>query len=196
MFVGAGALAFLLVCCGGLAVIGALTGDPARTRSTAAEGTAPEVGDPTPASLATAPPTTKQPVTETRTITETQEIPFPTRNVNDANLPQGTTRVRTAGVPGVKTLTYEVTFVDGTPTTRKLLREEVTRQPVTEVVAVGTRTAAKCDPNYEWVCVPIASDVDCSGGSGNGPAYVKGPVKVVGDDIYDLDADGDGIGCE
>jgi hypothetical protein len=44
--------------------------------------------------------------------------------------------------------------------------------------------------------VPIASDVDCAGGTGNGPAYVQGPVYVIGQDIYDLDRDGDGIGCE
>lgn len=54
----------------------------------------------------------------------------------------------------------------------------------------------ECHPSYEWVCVPYASDVDCAGGSGNGPAYVSGPVKVVGPDVYDLDRDGDGIGCE
>lgn len=53
-----------------------------------------------------------------------------------------------------------------------------------------------CDPNYAGACVPIASDVDCAGGSGNGPAYVKGPVTVVGRDIYGLDSNGDGVGCE
>ena len=53
----------------------------------------------------------------------------------------------------------------------------------------------QCDPNYSG-CVPIASDVDCAGGSGDGPTYVKGPVKVIGKDIYRLDRDGDGIGCE
>ncbi|WP_457966094.1 hypothetical protein M1E17_05920 [Arthrobacter sp. D1-29] len=53
-----------------------------------------------------------------------------------------------------------------------------------------------CDPNYAGPCVPIASDVDCAGGSGNGPAYVRGPVTVVGSDIYGLDRDGDGFGCE
>jgi hypothetical protein len=58
------------------------------------------------------------------------------------------------------------------------------------------KPTAQCDPNYAWACVPIASDVDCAGGSGNGPAYVQGPVKVIGTDIYDLDRDGDGIGCE
>lgn len=56
--------------------------------------------------------------------------------------------------------------------------------------------AQQCDPNYGGACVPIASDVDCAGGSGNGPAYVTGPVTVIGSDIYGLDRDGDGIGCE
>src|SRR3989344_4503831 len=54
---------------------------------------------------------------------------------------------------------------------------------------------SSCDPNYSG-CVPIASDVDCAGGSGNGPAYVRGPVQVIGSDIYDLDRDGDGVGCD
>ncbi len=44
--------------------------------------------------------------------------------------------------------------------------------------------------------MPIARDVDCAGGSGDGPAYVRGPVYVVGRDIYGLDSDGDGVGCE
>jgi hypothetical protein len=34
------------------------------------------------------------------------------------------------------------------------------------------------------------------GGSGNGPKYVEGPVRVTGSDPYRLDADHDGIGCE
>lgn len=39
------------------------------------------------------------------------------------------------------------------------------------------------------------ADVDCEGGSGDGPRYV-GTVKVIGGDPYDLDRDGDGIGCD
>lgn len=62
-------------------------------------------------------------------------------------------------------------------------------------VATTIRPSSNCDPNYSG-CVPIASDVDCAGGSGNGPAYVRGPVKVIGRDIYGLDRDKDGYGCE
>jgi hypothetical protein len=54
----------------------------------------------------------------------------------------------------------------------------------------------ECHPSYALVCVPFASDVDCAGGAGNGPAYVRGPVQVVGTDEYELDRDGDGFACE
>lgn len=52
----------------------------------------------------------------------------------------------------------------------------------------------ECTEGYE-PCLPPAYDYDCSGGSGNGPAYT-GTVRVFGWDVYGLDRDGDGIGCE
>ncbi|HSW98247.1 MAG TPA: G5 domain-containing protein [Candidatus Saccharimonadales bacterium] len=148
---------------------------------------------------------TARPKVETQTTTETEPVPFTITTVNDATLESGKTVVRTTGVNGVKTLTYEVTITDSVQTGKKLLTEEVTTQPVTQVNAIGTKVAAapaprpQCDPNYDanrGTCVPIASDVDCAGGSGNGPAYVQGPVYVIGRDIYGLDRDGDGVGCE
>jgi hypothetical protein len=55
----------------------------------------------------------------------------------------------------------------------------------------------KCDSNYKGACLkPNVSDYDCAGGSGNGPYYVEGPVRVVGNDHYRLDNDGDGVACE
>ncbi len=59
----------------------------------------------------------------------------------------------------------------------------------------GSSGGSQCTPGYS-PCIPPASDVDCAGGSGNGPAYVDGPVYVTGSDPYGLDADGDGIGCD
>jgi uncharacterized protein YabE (DUF348 family) len=135
-------------------------------------------------------------VVKKRTITKRRAIPFVTRRVHDPTLAKGARRVRTRGVAGVRILTYRVTFTDGVPTDRKLIRRALIKAPVTRVVAIGTKEAPRCDPNYSGACVPIASDVDCAGGSGDGPAYVQGPVRVVGTDIYGLDADGDGIGCD
>lgn len=64
-------------------------------------------------------------------------------------------------------------------------------QPVTPQ---AQSTANGCNSNYEG-CVPNASDVDCAGGSGNGPEYVSGPIRVIGTDVYGLDRDGDGYAC-
>ncbi|MCV7412272.1 hypothetical protein H7K44_22030 [Mycobacterium florentinum] len=69
-------------------------------------------------------------------------------------------------------------------------------QSLPSVPLIPQAPGQSCDPNYSGACVPIASDVDCAGGSGNGPAYVKSPVRVIGKDIYGLDRDGNGIGCE
>ena len=111
------------------------------------------------------------------------------------------------GVPGTKTLTYRVTLTNGVQTKKELIRETITKPPVTEVTAIGTKPQQtmpppplppqpRCDPNYSG-CVPVASDVDCAGGSGDGPKYVEGPVSVIGEDIYGLDDDdNDGTACE
>jgi hypothetical protein len=75
----------------------------------------------------------------------------------------------------------------------------LTRLTVAALFLIGVQSplgAQQCDPNYGGVCVPVASDVDCAGGSGNGPEYVAGPVYVIGSDIYGLDRDGDGVACE
>ncbi|WP_307856102.1 G5 domain-containing protein [Micromonospora sp. C32] len=131
-------------------------------------------------------------VVETLTVTATEPVPYRTKKVKDSSMPKGITKLRTRGVEGTRTLTYQVTVIDGVETARKVVKTQVTTKPVTEVVAVGTKN---CDLNYQG-CVPIASDVDCAGGSGNGPAYVKGPVKVIGYDIYKLDRNNDGYGCD
>ena len=56
--------------------------------------------------------------------------------------------------------------------------------------------AKRCHPSYKLKCLnPNAYDYDCIGGSGNGPLYT-GLVKVVGRDVFRLDADHDGWGCE
>lgn len=51
-----------------------------------------------------------------------------------------------------------------------------------------TLSNAECNPNY-FPCVPDDyADLDCN--------ELEWRVDVVGDDVYNLDSDGDGIGCE
>ena len=71
-----------------------------------------------------------------------------------------------------------------------------TSTTTTTAPTTTTTEEPQCHPSYEGACVPIGvEDVDCAGGNGNGPYYV-GRVRVVGPDVYKLDGDGDGIGCE
>ena len=49
-------------------------------------------------------------------------------------------------------------------------------------------SAGSCHPSYSGRCLPIGPDLDCRD--------VGGPVRVVGPDLYRLDRDRDGIGCE
>jgi hypothetical protein len=51
-----------------------------------------------------------------------------------------------------------------------------------------------CHPSYE-PCVPNASDADCLGSAGDGPAYAR-QVKVIGPDVFELDTDANGTGCD
>lgn len=149
--------------------------------------------------------------TPTRTVKreETREpVPFTSTAVQDPNLDVGNRVLVTAGRNGERVITYEVVYEDGREVSRSVVGDVVSVPPIQEVIAEGTRVppppppppppapAGGCDPNYSGPCVPISPDVDCAGGSGDGPAYVDGPVQVIGADVYDLDRDGDGIACD
>jgi hypothetical protein len=94
------------------------------------------------------------------------------------------------------TSTIASTTTTRPPTTTATVTAAPTTRPPPTVAFLAPAPVSDCDPNYAGACVPIASDVDCAGGSGNGPAYVDGPVNVVGSDIYGLDRDGNGVGCD
>lgn len=123
---------------------------------------------------------------------EEKPIQHKTTRRNNPNLRRDKTRVVQEGSNGVKTITYEITY-DGEEQIKKEKKsEKVTTRPRTKIIEVGTKD---CHSSYTG-CVPIASDVDCGGGSGNGPAYQWGTVRVIGSDVYGLDGDNDGLACE
>lgn len=80
----------------------------------------------------------------TRTETETQTIPFETQTVDDNTIEYGQTVVRTAGVNGEKTLKYEVTYENDKVVSKELKSEEITTQPITEIIARGTKVVWRC----------------------------------------------------
>jgi len=172
------------------------TGAVAATSVAATSGPPPQPTSATPTTTATTP----KPSVVTKLVNEIRTIPFGRSTVEDPSLEKGSRVLITRGVNGQKRLTYRVTMVNGVRVSKKLVSATTLVRPVDQVIAVGTKVEVApvdaCDPNYAGACVPIASDVDCAGGSGNGPEYVSGPVEVVGTDVYDLDRDNDGVGCE
>jgi endonuclease YncB( thermonuclease family) len=54
----------------------------------------------------------------------------------------------------------------------------------------------RCHPSYKGACLSTnVSDYDCAGAPGRDPK-VPHRVRVVGPDVFRLDADGDGYGCD
>lgn len=74
-----------------------------------------------------------------RTITVEQEIAYTEETVEDANLEAGKTEVRQLGEVGTKRITYNTYYVDNVEVERQLASEEVVREPVTRITAVGTK---------------------------------------------------------
>ena len=68
----------------------------------------------------------------------TVEIPFETVYCDDPTLPLGEEKVLVAGVPGQALRTADVTYVNGEESSRDVLEETITTEPVNKVVAVGT----------------------------------------------------------
>lgn len=91
-------------------------------------------------------PTEQEEVVAERTVTETKKetIPFETKTVNDDTVEYGKTIVKTEGINGEKTYTYNVTYMGEKEISRELVKEEITKQPVTKVISNGTKIVWHC----------------------------------------------------
>lgn len=85
----------------------------------------------------------------TETETKKESISHETKTVEDDSIEYGQTIVRTEGSYGEKTYTYNVTYKGDKELSRELVKEEITKQPVTKVIAKGTRIV--------WHCVDATS---------------------------------------
>ena len=121
-------------------------------------------------------------------VAEAAEVVDPTAAPENTQMPTPTT-------PVIET---------ETPTPTITLTPSITPSPSVTLPPVPTSpppTTSNCHPSYPDVCIPIGSaDYDCAGGSGNGPNYIQGPIRVRHDvpdpDPHGLDRDKDGVGCE
>ncbi|MGS4786537.1 ZmpA/ZmpB/ZmpC family metallo-endopeptidase [Streptococcus sp. P25B114] len=90
-------------------------------------------------------PTTKEvlkgtkPIEGTETETNQVEITFETEYVDDPTLLEGKTKVVTTGVNGSKTVTTTYQTIKGVRQEKPTVTEEITKQPVKQVIARGTK---------------------------------------------------------
>ena len=95
-----------------------------------------------------APAIEEKPVSEKpQTIQEESlvEIPFETITSPDANLAEGQTRIVTAGVKGQRRLVTKVSMVNGQEV-REVIQDQVVQNPVSQVIAVGTKKVEQPAP--------------------------------------------------
>ncbi len=78
--------------------------------------------------------------------TEKIAIDFETETRKDDSIYEGETRVITKGEKGEKTIVKKVATTDGKVTGEEIVKEEVTKEPVKQVEAKGTKKREKAEP--------------------------------------------------
>lgn len=130
--------------------------------------------------------------TEEPTVEEPERVVVP--DVVGVDLPRARQTLRDVGLRVEATRKLSPEPVGTVLRQRPLGGNEV--QPRRTITLVIAKPQPDCHDSYEGACLdPSASDYDCLGGSGDGPKYT-GTVTVVGPDVFGLDGDGDGTGCE
>ena len=110
--------------------------------------------------------------TGTTTETVTSEVPFGVKIEFDPNMPAGESKVTTPGVPGEKTVTITRDITNSQPGDPQIT-EEITKQPVDQVIKVGTKPS-EASEKVTWTAqVPFEVETRPN------PELKPGEIKVV-----------------
>jgi uncharacterized protein YabE (DUF348 family) len=72
-------------------------------------------------------------------VEEAESIPFGTDETTNSAMYNDEEKVTRTGKAGERVKVYEIVLTDGKETSRKLVREKVTREPVSQKITVGTK---------------------------------------------------------
>jgi uncharacterized protein YabE (DUF348 family) len=100
---------------------------------------------------------------EKKTVSETQPVAFGVTSQDDATLAKGTKKTTTQGVAGEQSATFDEVWVDGKLESRNQTGTQVTKNPVNQVVAVGTKVAAPAPAPAPAATTPAPSAGNTSG---------------------------------
>ena len=135
-----------------------------------------------------APAVEEKPVSEKPQIRQEEslvEIPFETVTRPDANLAEGQTRIVTAGVNGQRRLVTKVSMVNGQEV-REVVEDQVVQNPVSQVIAVGTKKEVQPAPTPTPQAEPthqVAKGTQEEGKTGQAitqPTLPEAPVETKG----------------
>ncbi len=88
----------------------------------------------------------------------------------------------------------------GTPSPTSATSPSPSPSPTPPPPATTVLATAQCHTAYTVACIdPLATDVDCAGGEGDGPAFTTAtnfPLLNVANDPFGLDRDHNGLGCD
>lgn len=94
-----------------------------------------------------------------QTITEDKEIPFETEKIQDADREVGYHEIKTPGVKGKKSVTYEIETQNGKESSRKEIQSVVLEQSKKQVEVIGTKRktfGGTCD---QWIASAGITDL-------------------------------------
>ena len=122
---------------------------------------------------------------QTRLEESLVEIPFETVTSPDASLAEGQTRIVTAGVKGQRRLVTKVSMVNGQEV-REVVEDQVVQNPVSQVIAVGTKKEVQPAPTPTPQAEPthqVAKGTQEEGKEGQAltqPTLPEAPVETKG----------------
>ena len=117
-------------------------------------------------------------------VAETVSLDYKTEKVESDSLYVGETKVKQKGETGEKKNTYEVTYVNGVESDRELIASEVTKEPVNEIILVGTKVkstflkSSAAPSNYTKVVSMTATAYSAGGYTASGLPAQWGVVAV------------------
>ena len=122
---------------------------------------------------------------QTRLEESLVDIPFETVTSSDTNLAEGQTRIVTAGVNGQRRIVSKVSMVNGQEV-REVIEDQVVQNPVSQVIAVGTKKEEQPAPTPVPQAEPthqVAKGTQEEGKAGQAltqPTLPEAPVEAKG----------------
>lgn len=135
-------------------------------------------------------------------VIEKVAIDYETKKITTNDLYEGQTEVQQEGEKGEKLMTYSVTYVNGEESERKLISEEITKEPVEKIVRVGIKVrssfkkTSSTPSTYKKVIAMTATAYSAGGYTASGLPAQVGVVAVdpkvipLGTKVYVETADG------